>query len=129
MRSSGSAPAIGTIAGEDERGDRRVGREHEDSRRPHQRIDEKRHHRRVQAGDGWQTGELRVGHALRDEQRREHDPGDEVTVERGALVRTRDTDAGKPALQPGPDWVRARRRHDKLGATVYAPSSDIDTLG
>jgi hypothetical protein len=47
------------------------------------------HNGRVQAVDRGQTGELRVGHALRHQQRDEDDAGNEVARQPLALISAR----------------------------------------
>ena len=55
--------------------------------------------RRVEAGDRGQTGELRVGHALRDEDRGEHEPGDHVGAQPRPLVRAGSPNGRDPTFQ------------------------------
>ena len=64
--------------GGDHRPERRVRAEHEDPRRAEDRVAEQAQDRRVEAGDRRQPGELGVRHPLRDEQRRQDEPGDDV---------------------------------------------------
>ena len=88
----------------DERRDRRVGPEDEDPRRPQQEVHDQRDERRVQAGDRRQPRELRVRHALRHEQRREHDARDDVVAQLSARAR-------RSSVNPGtqrPSRVTAR---------------------
>ena len=84
----------GDHGGRDERGERRVGAEDENPRRPEHGVGEERDQGRVQAGDGWEPRQLRVGHPLGHEQRREHDAGDEVTPQPLPPVGARNPDPG-----------------------------------
>ena len=70
---------------EDQRRDRRVGPEHEDARRPEERVADEAGDRRVQAGDRRQAGQLGVGHALRHEDGGEDEAGDEVGAQPAPL--------------------------------------------
>ncbi len=71
--------------GEDQRRHRRVGPEHEHARRAEDRVPDEARDRRVQAGDRGQPRQLGVRHPLRHEDRRQHQPRDEV----GAQPRRR----------------------------------------
>ena len=62
----------------DHRPEGRIGTEDEDRRRPDQGVRDEADYRRVQPGDRRQPGQLRVGHALRDEQGHQDDAGDQV---------------------------------------------------
>ena len=73
--------------GGDERADGAVGADDEDAAGPEQEVDEERDQRRVQTGDGRQAGELRVAHALGDEQGGEHDAGEQVAAQAGSALR------------------------------------------
>ena len=72
--------------GGDHRPQRRVRAEHQDPRRPEHRIPEQAQDRRVQAGDRRQPGELGVGHALRHQQRGQHQPGDQIPSQPPRLI-------------------------------------------
>ena len=72
--------------GGDERADRRVGADDQDAAGAEQEVDDQRDQRRVQAGDRRQPGELRVAHALGDEQGGEHDPGEQVAAQAGSAA-------------------------------------------
>lgn len=72
--------------GEDQRRDRRVRAQHEHGRRPEHRVGHETRDRRVQARDGWEACELGVRHALGDEDRREHDAGDDIGSKPRAVV-------------------------------------------
>ena len=67
--------------GRDDGAQRRVRAQHQVRRRPERGIGHQAHDRRVQAGDGGQAGQLGIGHALRHQQRREHDGGDQVAAQ------------------------------------------------
>jgi hypothetical protein len=56
----------------DDRCEGRVRPEHQDPRRPDDRIDEERDDRRIQAGDRREPGGLRVPHPHGDEERGQH---------------------------------------------------------
>ena len=84
---------------EDQRRDRRVGPEHEHPRRAEDRVADEAGDRRVQAGDRGQPGQLGVGHALRHEDRGQHDTGDEVGPQPPALVSPRGADSGHDLLE------------------------------
>ena len=58
--------------------ERGVRAQHEDPRRAEDRVPEQAQDRGVEAGDRRQAGQLGVGHALRDQQRGQHHPGDDV---------------------------------------------------
>ena len=83
---------------QDRRGDHRSQRgiraQHEDPGRAEHRVAEQAHDRGVQAGDGRQACQFRVGHALRDQQRGEHYPGNDVLGQPRTPVRP-------SLLQPG----------------------------
>ena len=53
--------------GRDQRTERGIRPQHEDARWAEQRIREERQDRRVQAGDGRETGQFGVGHSLGNE--------------------------------------------------------------
>ena len=95
----------------DHRPQRGVRPEDQDRRRPDERERDEAHDGRVQAGDGGQPGELGVGHALRDEQRDEHDAGDEVARQPRPLVGAHRRDARHPLLDPAPLHGRGRGSH------------------
>ncbi len=84
------------------------GPEHQDPRRPEDRVPHEASNRRVEPGDRWEPGELRVGHALRHENRREHDAGHGIRRQPLTPVRTRDTNPGHP--------TRHRFHHGHEGA-------------
>ena len=86
--------------GEDQRRDRRVGSEHQNARGPEQRVADEAGDRRVEAGDRRQPGELGVRHALRDQDRREHDSGYEVRAQPRPVVAARGAYARDPPLHP-----------------------------
>ena len=85
----------------DDRRERRVGAEHQDPRRPEDRVDEQGHDRRVQAGDRREAGGLRVPHAHRDEEGGQHEAGDQVIPQPRPLVRTQDRQARHEAGPSG----------------------------
>ena len=72
--------------GEDQRPQRRVGTQHQDPARTHDRISDETGDRGVQAVHRRQPGELGVRHALRNQDGRQHDPGDEIRTQPAALV-------------------------------------------
>ena len=92
-RRQGDGPG-GVASGADERQDRRqdqrrqsgIGAEDQDARRAEDRVGEQRHDGRIEAGHRGQPGELGVGHALRDEEGRDREAGDEVAAQVGATV-------------------------------------------
>ena len=61
---------------------------------------------------GWQPGELGVGHALGDEDRRQHDPGDDVGAQPPPLVGAQRRHARHVALH---------RRHPLIAVILNAP--------
>ena len=71
---SSSGAIVAAIIGP-ERG---VRAEHQHPGRPEDRVADQAEDRGVEAGDRRQPGQLGVGHALRHEQRRQHQPGDDV---------------------------------------------------
>ena len=89
----------GRDRGEDQRRDRGVGPEHQDPRRPEERVADQAGDRRVEARDRGQAGELRIGHSLRHEDRGQHDPGDQVRASGRAGVLPDELDPGHPAVQ------------------------------
>ena len=97
--------------GRDHRAERRVGTQDQDRRRPDEGVRDEADHGRVQPGDGRQPGQLRVGHPLGHEQRDEHDAGDQVARQERSVVGADDSDAGHPALDPGP---RACHHHPRV---------------
>ena len=64
----------------DQRGDGRVGADHQYPRGTEQRVREQRHHGRVEPVDRGQTRRFGVAHAGRDEQRGEHEAGDHIVA-------------------------------------------------
>ena len=64
--------------GEDERRDRRIRSEHQHLRRTEHGIGHEAGDRRVEAGHRRESGQLRVGHALGDQDRGEDHPGHQV---------------------------------------------------
>ena len=78
--------------GEDQRRHRGVRSEHQHPRRAHERVADEARDRGVQPGDGWQAGQLGIGHALRDEDRGQHDAGDHILAEPCLLVGVQRTD-------------------------------------
>ena len=92
--------AVGTEERQQRGGDhgaeRRVGAEHEEPRRPEERVGEQGDHRRVQAGDRREPGERRVRHALRHEQDGQHQAGDDVLPRPTPFVAPRHDDARDP---------------------------------
>ena len=58
----------------------------EHARRPEERVHDEAGDGGVEAGDRRQAGELRVGEALRDQDRCQHDPRDEVETQPRRLV-------------------------------------------
>ena len=79
--------------GSDHGAERGVGAEHEELRRPEERVGEQGDHRGVEAGDGREAGERRVRHALRHEQDGQHQPGDDVLARPTPFVGPRHDDA------------------------------------
>ena len=63
---------------------------------PEERVADEAGDRRVEPGDRRQAGQLGVGHALRDQDRGQHDAGDEVGAQ-PRVAGTPRTDAGRPA--------------------------------
>ncbi len=92
--------AVGTEerqqCGSDHGAERRVGAEHEEPRRPEERVGEQGDHRCVQAGDRREPGERCVRHALRHEQDGQHQPGDDVLPRPTPFVGPRRDDARDP---------------------------------
>jgi hypothetical protein len=90
--------ALGRHQRQDRRGDHRPERgvraQDQDARRAEDGVAEQAQDGRVQPGDRRQARQFRVGHALRDQQRGEHHPGDNVPGEPLALV-------GRDHLEPG----------------------------
>ncbi len=78
-----------------------VGADHEDPRRTDQRIHRHRHHGCVDARDRGHARQLRVRHSLRDEQRSEHNPGDDVVTKPLAPVADKRCDAREPTTHRG----------------------------
>ena len=100
--------AVGRDKGQDRRGDhgpeRRVRPQDQDAGRAEDRVGEQAEDAGVQPGDRGQSGQLGIGHALRNEQRRQDDPGDDVLAEPVLLVRRDDVEPrhrlAQPALAP-----------------------------
>ena len=115
--------------GQDQRRDRRVGAEHQHARGPEQRVADQAGDRRVQARHRRQPGQLGVGHALRDQDRRQHDAGDEVRPQPRPVVRAGDPHARHPALETSMLLRDARHRSGpvQLNATALAapPSTSL----
>ena len=86
--------------GGDDGRERRVGPQHQDPRRADQRVGQQRHDRGVQAGLRWQSRRLRVAHAGRDEQCREHHAGHQVRTQPGPLVPPGHDHAREPSFEP-----------------------------
>ena len=98
----------------DERRDRRVGSQDEDPRRAQQEVHDKRHECRVEPGDRRQARELGVCHALRDEQRGEHDARDDVAAQVGAAAASQQLESRRPTTKS----VRAFHERDP-NASAY----------
>ena len=103
----GDGDALGRIGagdgdhgGGDERRERRVRAEDEDPRRPEHGVGEERDEGCVQARDGREPRQLRVGHPLGHEQRREHEARDDVTPQPLPPVGARDPDPGDERPDP-----------------------------
>ena len=126
LSGSPSAPTSGRIDRRDQRRQRRVGSEHEDARRPEDRVGEQRHDRRVEAGHRRQTGQLRVGHALRDQQRGDREPGDDVAAQVGAPIVQRQVEPRQPAP---PALVRGATRGDGDRLRRRAVAGGLDRRG
>ena len=109
----------------DDRPERRVGSQDEVPRRPEGRVGEQADDRRVEPGDRGQAGQLRVRHALRHEQRREDDGGDEVARQPAPLVRPDDAQARHEPLDAR-RWDA--RRHARRGAD-RRPSAPVPSRG
>ena len=110
--------------GEDQRPERRVRAEHEDPRRPEERVADEARDRRVEAVDGRQPRELGVRHALRNEDRRQNDPGDEVRAQPAAVVSSQQRDARNPALDLAAQSARSTR-----GVTGGSPPCAVRARG
>ena len=82
-----SATANGTIAAKMSGETDESGPSTRTARRPEERVADEAEDGRVQAGHGRNAGQLGVGHALRDEDRSEDDPGHEVVPEPATPVR------------------------------------------
>ena len=96
-------------AGEQQRGDRRrdhrterrVGAEHQDPGRAEDGVAEQAQDRGVEAGDRRKPGQLGVRHPLRHQQRREHQPGDDVLGQPFPLVRGDQCETRQVRAPPG----------------------------
>ena len=104
---------------QDRRGDhgseRGVRAEHEDGRRSDEGVRDQADDRRVQPRDRRQARELRVGHPLRNEQRDEDDPGDEVAWQPRPFVGAEHAHAGHPAFDlPAPRARRSLLNHPSM---------------
>ena len=75
--------------GIDQRRHRGVRTEHEDARRPEDRVAQQAPDRRVQAVHGREAGQLRVGHALRDQDRGKDHTGDNIGAKPPSLIGAR----------------------------------------
>ena len=85
--------------GEDHRRERRVRAQHEDARRPEQRVGEQGEDRGVEAGHRRQTGQLGVGHALRHQQGGDREARDEVAAQVSAAIVAERPQTRQPAEQ------------------------------
>ena len=85
--------------GEDQRRHRRVRPEHEHARRTEDRVADEAPDRRVEARDRGEPGQLGVRHALRHEDRGEHETGDEVRSHPLPPVRTDGADPRDPPIK------------------------------
>lgn len=81
----------------DQRGERRIGAEHQDPAWPEDRVADERGDRRVQAGDDRQARRLSVAHADRHEHRGQRDARVQIPCEPRAPVRAQRRDARQPA--------------------------------
>ena len=77
---------------------------------PEERVADEAGDRRVEPGDRREPGQLGVGHALRDEDRREHEAGDEVGAQPRSLVRPGGAHARHPPLETSMLLRDARHR-------------------
>ena len=84
--------------------ERGVRPQHQDAGRAEDRVGEQAQDGGVQPGDRGQPGQLRVGHALGNQQRRQDDPGDDVLAEPVSSGTSRRRRArhqlAQPALPP-----------------------------
>src|SRR5512139_453550 len=96
--------------GEDDRGERRVGAQHQDAAGAEQRIREQRDDRRVEAVDARHPGRHGIGDADRHQHRRQHQSRDEVVAQPGRLVAAQRHEARQPARPPGPVGTALRAR-------------------
>ena len=100
-----------------------IGSQDEDPGRPEHRVGEQAHDRGVQARDRRQARQLRVGHALGDEQAGEHQPGDQVLGQPRALVCANGDEAGDvhdPRIAP-----RHGQASEKPGADRHRDTSPM----
>ena len=105
--------------GEDERRDGRVRAEDEHARRPEKRVHDETGDRRVEAGDGRETGQLSVREPLRHQDGREDDAGDEVEAQPRRLVRAQHAHARHGRIQTA---LLARPR---LGRSVFVATRTL----
>ncbi len=89
----------GQDGGGDHRPQRRIRSQHQDPGRPEHRVAEQAEDRRVQPGDGRQARQLGVRHALRNQQRGQHDTRHQVLDEPLPPVRR---DGPGPGYGPHP---------------------------
>ena len=101
--------------GQDQRGDRRVGPEDQHPRGAEHRVADQARDRRVKTRDRRKPGELGVRHALRDEDRGEDDPGEEVRSQPRALIGTRGANAWHPAFGRRCELRRATAHRSSAG--------------
>ena len=97
--SGSSAAASGTIAAKISGDTDESGPKHEHARRAEDGVPDEATDRRVQARHCRETGELRIRHALRNEDRGEHQPGDQVGPHPRPLVLARSPNGRDPAFQ------------------------------
>ncbi len=106
----------------DHRPERRVRAEHEDARRPEDRVAEQAEDRGVETGDRRQPGQLGVRHPLRHEQGREHQAGDDVLGQPAALVGAEQAETGDELRHPG----RLLRRLGRGGGHAHRQPPLLD---
>ena len=87
--------------GEDDRGQRGVGAQHQDAAGTEQRIGQQRDDRRVETVDARDPGRHRVRDADRNQHRRQHQSGDDVVTQPGCFVAAQGLQPRHPAHPAG----------------------------
>lgn len=98
----------------DHRAERGVRPQHQDAGRAEDCVGQQAQDGGVQPGDRRQPCQLRVGHALGNKQRRQHNSGDDILAEPAPLVLGGDVESWHQLAQPARPPLSSRRHRSTL---------------